>query len=289
VREKYEKSLYVAPCIVYLLAMVIFPLLFSLYLVFHSWIPARGPEIIFVGLGNFYKAFDDPRFINAIQVTVSFVVIAVTIEFFLGLGLALFLTGELKGQRFMRICITLPMLLTPVAISYNWRTIFDRLHGPLNYVLGLFGIQPMSWLSEPSTALWTIVIADVWQWTPFMFLTLIAAIEALPVEVIEAGSIDGVSGWQSLRYLKLPLMMPMILTVLLLRSIEAFKIFDLAYVLTGGGPGTSTEVASLYTYVVTFTSFNLGYASTLAYILLIIVTALMLAFIRVYSRLMFRM
>jgi multiple sugar transport system permease protein len=257
----------------------IFPLIFSLYLVFTSWQPGSG-GIQFVGLQNLEALMVDERFWDSLKLVSLFVVLAVGLELLLGLGLALLLRNEIRGKQFFRVGVAIPILLTPIALSFTWRLMFDFTRGPINFFLNLVGLPSVMWLGSTKIAIYSIILVDIWQWTPFIALVLLASLEGQNVELYEAAVVDGASNWKILRYISLPLLMPIIITVVLLRAIDALKVFDTVYVLTGGGPGTSTEVVTLYAYSAHFRTFNIGYMSALSWVLLIITIILFLFFVR---------
>ena len=248
--DKRMKYMLIVPVVVFVLCIAIFPLVFSIYMAFSTWAPGRG--LAFIGLQNFKYIFNDPRFFHAIGLSFGYVAALVVIELAIGTFLALLLQKEIRGKNFFRVSYMLPMLLSPVAVSYVWKMIFDFKVGPANYFLSWFGIPPIEWLSGNFTAVLSLIIVDVWQWTPFMTLTILAAFEALPEELFEAAVVDGGSQLTIFQKITLPLAMPVIITVVLLRTIDAFKVFDTVYILTGGGPGTATEVLNFYIYLKDF-------------------------------------
>jgi len=281
--ERNIKYWFVMPSVVYLLVLGIFPLVFSLYLTFASWQPGTG-GIQFVGLRNFRALAADDRFWHSLWLVALFVVVAVAVELVLGMILALAMRAEIKGKRLFRVAISIPILLTPIALSYTWRLMFDFTRGPINYFLNLIGLPSVMWLGSTRLAIFSIILVDIWQWTPFIALVLLAALEAQNVELYEAALVDGASYLNLLRYIALPLLSPFIMTVVLLRSIDALKVFDTVYVLTGGGPGIASEVVTLYAYGAHFRTFNMGYMSALAWVLLAITTISFVFFVRSFRR-----
>ena len=278
-REKNVKFVFLLPAVIFVLTLVIFPLVYSLRLSFCLARFGRNP--IFIGLENYIDLLKDYKFWGTLKITLIFVLLTVSIEFFLGLTLALLFNREIRGRRYFRALLTLPMFATPVAIGYLGMTIFYEEAGPINNILALIGgPQKVPWLSNPTLAFASITLLDIWQWTPFCFVILLAGLQALPEQVYEAASLDGASGVQSLRYIILPLLGPVIVIVLLLRIVEAFKVFDVPFSLTGGGPGRATEFYSLFTYRTGLKYFNFGYASSLAYILLAIVILIITLFLK---------
>jgi multiple sugar transport system permease protein len=266
--RRFTLRLMVAPAVGWILVLSIFPMLYSLYIAFTS--KRFGSTSRWVGLDNFQRALTDDRFLEALRFTAIFVGAAVTIELILGFVLAVLLDSVTRGRGAVRTIWTMPLFATPVAIAYLSLTLFNESGGPVNAMLGALGFDSVRWLSSQSVAPWTLILLDVWQWTPFVVLILFAALQSIPIELIEAARVDGASSWQIVRHLVMPMVVPAILTVLFLRVADAIKMFDFAFALTGGGPGTSTETASLYTYRQALDNFSLGYGSALAYVLLII-------------------
>jgi multiple sugar transport system permease protein len=207
------------------------------------------------------------------NITLLFVAASVTIEMVLGFALALLLNRELRARGLLRAIIILPIFATPIGVGYLARSIFYEEGGPLNAFLGNFGWAP-PWLSNTEWARIATIIIDVWQWTPFVFIIALAGLQGLPQDVVEASEVDGSSGWQVLRYVTLPLMAPILWLILLLRTIDSFKVFDIPSGLTLGGPGRATEYFSLFNYRTSRKFFNYGDAAAQAFLLLFIVMLL---------------
>jgi multiple sugar transport system permease protein len=197
----------------------------------------------------------------------------------LGFSLALILNRDMRGQRFFRVLFLLPMMSTPVAVGYMFRMILNSQWGPMNHFLSLLGIPAVGWMDNPAISLFSVVLIDAWEWTPFMFLALLAGLQALPVEPYESAVTDGASKLQLFRYVTLPLLSPVIVAASLLRSIDAFKIFDIIYVTTGGGPGTTSETVTMYAQTIGMRYLSLGYASAIAFTLLMAVVLVATIFI----------
>ena len=260
---------FIMPAILWIAAFTVFPLLFSIYISLFAVRPGRPWR--FIGLGNFGRLFTDSNLHNALIITLIFVVVTVTVEMALGFALALLFNREMRGRQFFRALMTLPLFATPVAIGYLGITMFYEQGGPINSVFNaLLGINP-PWLSNGQWAMAAMIIIDIWQWTPFVFLVALAGLQALSQELYEAAAVDGATPVQMFRFLTLPLMIPTLTIILLLRLVEAFKIFDIPTSLTLGGPGRSTEVYSLFTYRTALRFFDLGYAAAQGFLLLFIV------------------
>jgi|SRR5581483_3234985 multiple sugar transport system permease protein len=275
------KFLFVIPGILWVLAFTIFPLLYSLRLSFTN---ARlGAEEVFVGLQNYLRIPTDYRWVNALSITLFFVILDVTVSVLLGLGLALLFNRAIRGLRLFRSVFTLPIFIAPVALGYLGLTIFHEDLGPVNVGLRALGMtNPPGWGHEVWAARLAIMITDIWQWAPFAFLVLLAGLQSLPEELYEAARLDSSSGWQIFRWITLPLLSPVLITVILLRMVETFKMLDIPFSLTSGGPGAATQTYSFYVYQVGLRNFNLGYASALAYVLLILMLFITMTF---FSRL----
>ncbi len=220
---------------------------------------------------------------GTLVVTLIFVFAGVSLQYLLGLGLGLLVTQNLPGRRFFRVIFLLPMMITPVGIGFTFRMVTDTLKGPLSPVWAWLGLSELSWVDTGHGARIAILIGDVWQWTPFIFIILLAALESIPTELVEAALVDGASRAQIFRYIILPQIAPVSTTVILIRLIEAFKIIDMPQVLTNGGPGTSTESMTLHAYNL-WRALDLGTSAALAYLLLFVVTFMAMVFVNFIRR-----
>jgi multiple sugar transport system permease protein len=268
--------LFLAPTVIVLLGLVVFPLVFSLSLSLHDWNVIRTAKWKFIGLGNYSTIlFEDPYFRKAFLVTALYLIGTVPIQFALGLGVALILyriTRKIIGL--LRTTMVIPAIMTPIVVGIIWRLMYNPDMGMLNYLLSLIGLPPVNWTGMPVSALPSVMMADIWEWTPFMALIMLAGLQALPREPLEAAVVDGASNWQALRLIILPLMSPVMLVAILIRLMDSFKTFDLIFVLTQGGPGMSTEVLNYYTYRYGFKFFHMGYASALSWLLVIVLNVI---------------
>ncbi len=245
--------------------MVLFPILRCL------WLSFTGTELIssadsgFIGLQNYVEVFGDKRFSNSLIRTLIFTGISVTIEFLLGLCLALLLHQSFKGRGLARACVLIPWTLPPAIMAMAWGWIYNDTYGILGDLLHKLGLvdAPIAWLGSPALAMASIIFADVWKTAPFIALILLAGLQAIPQDLYEALSIDGAGTFRKFSIITLPLLRPYIVIALLFRMIQAFGVFDLVWVLTGGGPGGSTQVVSLYIYDTVFRYLRLGYGMTL--------------------------
>jgi multiple sugar transport system permease protein len=277
-RREPEKWVFLLPALLVVLVMSIFPFLFSLVLTFSTWILARADSTIeFSGLYNFQRMAEDARFWGAVYNTLLFVVISVPVQYLLGLGLAILLNQDIRASKFFRVLFFIPFMLSPVAIGWViGKMLLNETQGPINHLLTTLGLPAVPWLSTYQTGLISLLMVDAWHSVPFMMILLLAGLQALPQEPFEAAKIDGASHWQCFRYLTFPMLFPVTLTVLLLRSIATFKIADVILVITGGGPGDSTESLTVYAYRVGVKNVDLGYATAMSQVLLWMVIAFVL-------------
>ena len=276
---RWQGRLFLSPTVVILLLLTIFPFLFSLALAFGDVSFTGGLRISLVGLRNWARLFDDARFWSAFGVTIQIALIAVTVQYLLGLGLALLLNRKLRGRSFFRVTFLIPMMLTPIAVGYMWRMQFDLARGPFNDLLQRLGLSGVGWLTNPQMAIYSVILTDIWQWTPFMFLILSAGLQGIPRDYIDSAKVDGASGWKLFRHVLFPLLAPASIAAILLRAVESFKIIDIIYIMTGGGPGLRTESMTLFGYSIGFRAFDLAYGSTISFSLFVAVLLSSLVFV----------
>lgn len=285
-KKTREGLLFVLPSLLALIAIVIFPTIFLWYVSLTNYDLSMGWEQkSFVGLRNFsFLFFEDKDFWHSLKISLLFAGITVGLEFILGLGIALLFHRRVWGKRIWMSCLILPMVITPTIISLIWKLMLNTEYGVLNFILSQLGLGKVNWLG-PREAFWSLILVDVWEWTPFVALILYAGLQALPQEPYEAAIVDGANSGQIFFYLTLPLLRPMIVIALLLRSIDALKMFDVVYGLTQGGPGNATELMSLHIYRLGFRHTNwIGRASANAVILLFLSTLLTTVLLRTLRR-----
>ncbi len=238
----------------------------------------------FIGAQNYYLTLKNLRFWESMRFTFLFVATVVTIEFILGLGIALLYNRELKGGRILKTIMLAPMMVAPLVTSMLWLYMFHQNVGVINYVLDiLFNIKP-SWFSSLEYAFWALTIIDIWQWTPFMYLLFLAGLAALPREPFEAALIDGASRVQVFRHLTLPLLRPVIFVAVLLRLMEAFKVFDIIWVTSKGGPGRSTESLTLYIFNVAMKRGSIGEGTAASIVVLFVFMAIFIIYLKFRPR-----
>ncbi len=270
----------VAPTVLVVLGLSIVPMGYSVWLLVHSYNPLRPAMTQFVGAGNLELLLQDPRVWQALRTTLVYVGLAVPISFVLGLAIALLFNQEYPGARLFRGLALIPLMVMPVAVGLTFQMLFDFRIGVFNWLVSdLLGLPRVQWLADPTLALASVVIMDVWQHTPFAMMVLLAGLRSMPSEPVEAARVDGATGWQVFRHVTLPYLQPLILVVFLLRFIGGFKLFDEIYALTQAGPGQATETLAYYVYVLGFKAFDLGYASAVSYVMLAVLASVSAAFI----------
>lgn len=274
--EKKAGILFVVPTLVTMVLIIAIPLFFSFIASFTSYTFVNPTLKIFVGFENYKSAFSDPYFWNSLFVTIKFVVYVVSIEFIIGFIIALMLNRDIKFKKVYYTILTIPMVMSPVAVGLIWKMMLHPDLGIINYFLGILNLKPMNWLGDTKLAFWSIIMVDIWQQISFMILLLLAGLVSLPKEPYEAAIIDGASEFQKLIYITIPLMKPIMMSAIVIRTIFAFRTYDLVYVLTRGGPGVSTEVLSYFIYRKTFMGLNFSEAAATSYVLLVVVMGLVL-------------
>lgn len=271
-----------APSVAVLLALSVYPLAYAVKVS----LQVGAGDAARWGFGNFTRLFADELFRSALLHTFSYAALALTFEFLLGLGLALLLDGPLRGRGAFRALLLVPMMLPPVVVGVVWRLMLNPSFGAINGTLKGAGVETesLTWTASPSLAFASVVAVDVWQWTPFMFLVLLAGLQAIPQEPYEAAMIDGSGAWQTFAHITLPLLKPAILIALLLRTMDLLRVFDQIFILTEGGPAFATETVSLYIYRTAFRFFDFGYAAAMSFALLVLTNIISVGYIRLLQR-----
>jgi multiple sugar transport system permease protein len=273
--------LFLLPAITILLLGLMVPLYNSVVLSFYDWNfgqPWSAKD--YLGFSNFQRLLTDPAVWRAVRTTFVFGFWVVLLEMTIGVSLALLLEKPVRGASFFRTIFVLPLMIAPIVVGLIWRYLLDARNGVINYYLEAIGeavpwLQNVGfvrqvWLADPDLAMFSIVISDVWQWTPFIFMIVLAALQGLNSSVIEASHIDGASWLQMTWFVKLPMMRNILLIALLMRIIDVFRALEVIYIMTNGGPGSATKVLSLLLFQTAFTSQDLGYAATIAVLLSVI-------------------
>ena len=273
---------FIGPAVLILAFTCLYPVIKGFELSFYDW--SLGTPIEsrkFVGWENFAWALREPALFNSIKVTLLFTAFAVSAELVLGLVIAFLLEKGFRGIAFLRTVFIMPIMIAPVVVGLLWRYLFDANFGFINYVVQFLGMEPKVWLGTPGLALPAVIITDIWQWTPFMFILFLAGLQSLPKDPVEAAQVDGASLWQVITKVKLPLLAPVIWVAVILRVIDAFRSLEVMFIMTFGGPGRETEVLSLNIYKTAFMSQRLGLAAVNAVFLLVFILLLSVAFLMI--------
>jgi len=279
--NRFVPYLFLLPALAILALGLLVPLYNAVMLSFYDWSFGQPWSAArFLGLENFERMLTDPAVWNSVRITFVFGFWVVTLEMLIGVGLALLLEKAVRGATFFRTVFVMPLMIAPVVVGLIWRYLLDARNGIVNYyltqigeaipALQAFGFESQTWLGEPTLAMVSIIVSDVWQWTPFVFMIVLAGLQGLPGDVMEAAYIDGANWWRMTWHVKLPMMRNILLIALLMRVIDVFRALEVIFVMTGGGPGASTRVLSLALFQTAFTSRDLGYASTIALLLSVI-------------------
>ncbi|MBI2941160.1 MAG: sugar ABC transporter permease [Chloroflexi bacterium] len=277
--------LLVTPALVSLASVALFPLLYSLRLSFFEWSIARPAAPAFVGLQNYGAAFQDERLLASLKITFILASAALLCEILAAFPLALLLNADVKGMRFISTALISPLVLAPVGVGVLWRIMYTPEFSPLNWLIAQVGLGAgPRWVSDRNVVLAAVVAVDVWHYAPFVMLVLLAGLKSLPHDPFEAAAMDGAGPLQAFRYITLPLLTPVILVVMIFRTIGLINAFDTVFVLTGGGPGGLTEIVSVYVFKTGFKFFDMGYASALSYILVAIAAVLSMIYVLLLSR-----
>jgi multiple sugar transport system permease protein len=279
--SRWTTAIYLGPAVLVMAAACLYPVLTAFQLAGFKWeMGTPWDSAQWVGLDNFVAAFGNAQVWSSLWTTLLFAGVCVAAEMVLGIALALALEHPVRGMAIFRTVFILPMMIAPIAVGLAWRYMFDAQFGLINAVLGLFNIKAMTWLADPTLAFVAIVIADIWQWTPFVFIMMLAALASVDGAVMEAARIDGANWWQQIFLVKLPMVMHVIAITLMMRLIDAFRVLEVVYVLTFGGPGNSTEILALHIYKTAFVGQQMGVAAAVSVLLLVVVAGLSWAALR---------
>ncbi|MCX8187483.1 MAG: sugar ABC transporter permease [Nitrososphaeria archaeon] len=280
---------FILPALIILVIIIAFPFIFNIYMSFTRWdLRYRGAVPEFIGIGNYVKAFQDLRFINSLSKTFYLLSVAVPLEFLFGLILALVFFEPFKMRRLLSAIILFPLALSEAVIGLIWGLILVPTYGPLDLIMRTFGLWELIGFKKPISLVTTypmemIILADIWQWTPFFFLVLLAGLASIPKEILESAEIDGASKVNIVRHMMLPLTKPIIGVILVMRIMDVFKSFGIPYIMTKGGPGFASEVVSLYIFNQALQFLNVTYAAALTIMVIIMITLILTAFVRGYG------
>ncbi len=279
--EKNVPRLLLAPTLIIMNVVGTYPLLHSLYIALTNYNPTFGGSYSYIGLENFARAFADGQFWHSIVLTMIFTIVSVCSSLTLAILLSLLFNQDRPGFVVLRTLLLIPMLITPIAVGIVWRTMMMPDLGVLNYLFSLVGVPPLNWAASKSSAMASIVLVDVWQWTPFMFIIIYAGLRSLPRSPFEAAQIDGAGRLSTFIHVTLPMLKPVIVIATLLRIVDAFRTYDTVYIITRGGPDFATDLVSIYLQRVNFRVFDLGYGSALSWITLLIILLIVIIFVNV--------
>lgn len=277
---RWAPWLLIAPAALFALAVTVLPLGYSFLTSFQDFPLGQAP--VFVGLQNYRNLLHDASFRSSLGTTLVFTVVATAVEFVFGLALALLLKEEFRFQGIIRSSLIIPMIIAPIVVGIIWRLLYGAEVGLFSYAVQALTGKTINVLSSTALALPALILVDIWEWTPFMFLILLAGIQSLPQEPFEAARVDGASSWNIFFHLTVPMLKPVILVALLIRALDAFTVFDQVFVLTQGGPGAATEVATLMIYKTAFRFSQFGYGASMAVMLLVLVVFFSAALTRAF-------
>jgi multiple sugar transport system permease protein len=281
-RRRRSYLLLIAPAVLVIVAVIVFPWLFTAWMSAFDW--KIGSAAHFVGIENYVKLATNQRFLESIVHTFYFTLLAVVFPLILGTVAALIFHRQFPFRGLLRAIFTMPMMATPVAVALVWTMMFHPQQGVLNYLLSLVGLPPSLWVYSPTLVIPSLVLVEIWHWTPLVMLIVLGGLAALPTEPFESAKLDGATEWQVFRHITLPLVAPFLLVAAVIRTIDAVKAFDTIYVISQGGPGTASETINLYLYLQAFAFYNVGNASAVVVVFFIIILALALLLLHVRER-----
>jgi len=281
---RFTPYLFLAPAIFIFGFILLYPVFYGITLSFFQWalrdIGAKAP--LFVGLKNYIEIFQSPYFLTSVRVTSIFIGVTMVAELGIGMALALLAERKTRGLHIFRTIFILPVMIAPIVVGIVWRYLYNPTYGLINYFLAIVGIKQIMWLSQSHTALASIIITDIWQWTPFVFLILLGGLQTIPDEIIEVSKIDSANYFQRLIYIKLPMIKPIIGITVVLRLIDAMRALVVMYIMTFGGPGLSTEVLALHIFKTAFHGQRLGRASAMSVFLILFMLTVAFGVLRIF-------
>lgn len=283
--DRNLKWIYTLPAVLFVLIMMLFPIIYTVRISFFEWSMSATTPPKWVGLSNYIALLNDGRFWHAVWATFYFTIVALVIQVVLGVAIAVLLSRQFRGKNLVKTVFLLPMVATPVAMGLVWMLIYEPTIGAANMMLKSLGFKPLLWLASTSEVIPSLIIVDVWQWTPMISLIVMAGIATLPSDPYEAADVDGANAWTKFTNITLPLLRPTILVAAMLRLIDVLKTFDIIYATTQGGPNFASETLNLYGYVLGFQYFKLGMASALLVLFFALVLGLTLFMIWMRKRL----
>lgn len=278
--ERNLPVLFPLPAVIFIALLMVFPVLYTLFLSFTNWNLTSGMPAKIVGFDSYLRVLTEPRFLDAVGRTFYFTVLAVIIEVVLGVTIALILNRAFVGKSIAKLLLLLPLVATPVAVGIVFNLFYDPTIGLANFVLSSLGLPQGSWISSDGSVIPSLILVDVWQWTPMITLIVLAGLAGLSDEPVEAARVDGASEWQILRYVTIPMVTPVILTATILRLIDALKTFDIIFAMTGGGPGYASETLNIMGFKYSFEYFRMGQSAVILVALFLIVFMCSLAIMK---------
>jgi len=278
----------VLPAVIVLLLLTIYPFIYLVYVSLYIWPISPTLPRIFLGFGQFTYLFSNPAFIESMQVTINLMVVGVTIQISLGMLLAILLSTKSRITNYFTLPFMVPVFVSPVVVGLIWKFMFNYDLGILNYLLNVIGLESVNWLGTTTTAFWSVVIIDTWQWTPFTTLIIKAGLDSMDPTPQEAATVDGASRFQIFTLVTFPSIAPIFAVALLFRTLDAFKAFDIIYIVTRGGPGGSTYVLGYNIWKTAFYQNQLGLAAAMSVVMIIIATILAFILVRIMKGLMER-
>lgn len=284
-RERLQPWFFVAPSMILLLAVGLFPILYTAYFSLHHWLMGFGVPS-FIGFGNYVEAFTSPTFGATVSRTLVFLALTLPVQLILGLAIALALDAQHNRilKRVLQICLVIPIAITPAVVGLLGKLMFDKESGIINYLLGFVGIEPVAWLAGATSAFITMVIIQIWEWTPFIALVLSASLATVPTDIEEAAMLETERWWPRFKNVMLPYMWPGITAALVFQTAFTVKAFGMIYALNKGGPGSATMTAMLHVNLVAFRGFDIGLASAESILLLIMSIILAQVYIKAFYR-----
>lgn len=282
--ERNLRYLFPLPAVLFVLLLMVFPVLYTLFVSFTEWTLTSGRPMKFVAFDSYLKIMREPRFLDAVGRTFSFTIGAVVAEAVFGTTIALVLNREFKGKNGLKLILLLPLVATPVAVGIVFNLFYDPTIGFLNYVLSVLGLPQSGWVTASATVLPSLMLVDIWQWTPMIALIVLAGLAGLSSEPYESAKVDGASSAQTFIHITLPMIMPTILTAVILRAVDALKTYDIIYAMTQGGPGYASETLNILAYKYSFEYFNLGQASSILVFLFFLVLLFSLGVMRIRKK-----
>jgi multiple sugar transport system permease protein len=278
----------VLPAILVLVILTIYPFIYLLYVSLFIWPISPTLPRIFLGFGQFTYLFTSPQFIESVKVTFNLMVVGVTIQISLGMLLAILLSTKARYTNFFTLPFMIPVFIAPIVVGLIWKFMFNYDLGILNYLLNIIGLDSVNWLGTTRNAFWSVILIDTWQWTPFTTLIIKAGLDSVDPTPIEAATVDGASRFQIFRHVTFPSIAPIFTVALLFRTLDAFKAFDIIYVVTRGGPGGSTYVLGYNIWKTAFFQNQLGLAAAMSVIMIIIASALAYILVKIMKKQMIR-